>query len=98
MARRARAYRFIDAPPKASMRRRDPKSAPRLYEWLVDNGYAEPVTTIRSSRGPKRFTVRRKGRSGDHGSHATAVAAEKRIGRLVSMSNGKLKRSDFDID
>lgn len=47
------AFRFVGAPPRASMRRRNPKSAPRLFEWLVDQGYVEPVSTYRASR-PKR--------------------------------------------
>lgn len=61
MAKRAGRYRFIQAPPKASMRRRSPTSAPRLFEWLVSNEYVEPVTTIRSSRASraKRRTGRR---------------------------------------
>jgi hypothetical protein len=47
-----RTFKFIEAPPERSMRKKSPESAPRLFEWLVDNGYAEPVTSYRSGRGP----------------------------------------------
>lgn len=45
---RGRRYRFVDAPPKAVMKKRAPESAPRLFEWLVDNGYVESVSSYRS--------------------------------------------------
>lgn len=45
-----RTFKFIEAPPERSMRKKSPESAPRLFEWLVDNGYAEPVTSYRSGR------------------------------------------------
>lgn len=49
-----RTFQFIEAPPERSMRRKSPESAPRLFEWLVDNGYAEPVTTYgRKQKGGK---------------------------------------------
>jgi hypothetical protein len=44
----ARGFRFIDAPPERAMRRRTPESAPRLFEWLTENGYVEPIKTVRS--------------------------------------------------
>lgn len=48
-----RSFKFIEAPPEKSMRRKSPASAPRLFEWLVDNGYAEPVTTYSKGKGNK---------------------------------------------
>jgi hypothetical protein len=33
-----------------------------------------------------------------HGEHQTKALAEKRIGRLVAMSNGKVKREEFKIE
>ena len=47
-------YKWVAAPPKRSMRKKTPQSAPRLYEWLIDNSYVEPVKTIKSSRKGKR--------------------------------------------
>ncbi len=46
-ARSQRGKRFTDLPNYERMRRRSPESAPRLYEWLVDNGYIETVPTYR---------------------------------------------------
>lgn len=46
-AKRSRGNRFADLPGWEKMRRRSPESAPRLYEWLVDNGYIESVPTYR---------------------------------------------------
>lgn len=46
-AQRNRGKRFADLPGWEKMRRRSPESAPRLYEWLVDNGYIESVPTYR---------------------------------------------------
>lgn len=46
-AQRERGKRFADLPKYERMRRRSPESAPRLYEWLVDNGYIEAVPTYR---------------------------------------------------
>lgn len=48
------ANRFIKAPPERFMRRVKPESAPRLFEWLVDRGYVQPVTTYRSKAGSRR--------------------------------------------
>lgn len=42
-----RGKRFADLPNYERMRRRSPESAPRLFEWLVDNGYIEAVPTYR---------------------------------------------------
>lgn len=42
-----RGKRFADLPGFERMRRRSPESAPRLFEWLVDNGFIEPVSTYR---------------------------------------------------
>lgn len=58
-----KAYRFVNAPPANKMRRQSPDSAPRLYEWLVDNGYVEPVQTARSKRGRARKNSRSRGRA-----------------------------------
>jgi hypothetical protein len=58
MAKRGASYKFVQAPPKGSMRRRTPTSAPRLFEWLVDNGYVEPITTLRTSRAKRRASRR----------------------------------------
>lgn len=46
-ARTGRGERFADLPNYERMRRRSPESAPRLFEWLVDNGYIEAVPTYR---------------------------------------------------
>lgn len=46
-----RTFKFIEAPPERYMRRRSPESAPRLFEWLVSNGYVEPVTTYSNRKG-----------------------------------------------
>lgn len=55
--------RFVKAPPQRSMRRRSPTSAPRLFEWLADNGYVEPVTTYRrKSDNRKAARGKSKGR------------------------------------
>lgn len=48
----SRSFKFIEAPPERSMRKKSPESAPRLFDWLVDNGYAESVTTY--GKGGKR--------------------------------------------
>lgn len=58
MARRGTKFRFVEPPPRGSMRRKSPDSAPRLFEWLVDNGYVEAVTTIRS-KGKRKARRRR---------------------------------------
>ena len=44
---RERGSRFAELPQYDKMRRRSPESAPRLFEWLVDNGYIETVPTYR---------------------------------------------------
>lgn len=55
MARvRSRTFTWVQAPPRANMRRKQPKSAPRLFEWLVDKGYVEPVSNFRASRANRR--------------------------------------------
>ena len=46
-----RTFKFVEAPPQRYMRRRSPESAPRLFEWLIDNGYVEAVTTYSSRKG-----------------------------------------------
>jgi hypothetical protein len=46
-ASKKRGKRFADLPNFERMRRRSPESAPRLFEWLVDNGYIETVPTYR---------------------------------------------------
>lgn len=46
-----RSFKFVEAPPERWMRKRSAQSAPRLFEWLVNNGYAEPVSTY--SKGKK---------------------------------------------
>ena len=46
-AQRERGKRFADLPNYKQIRRRSPESAPRLFEWLVDNGYIEAVPTYR---------------------------------------------------
>lgn len=66
MARPSGGFRFVSAPPKRSMRKRSPESAPRLYEWLVDNGYAEPVSSTsraRRGRAKRAKNSRSRGRS-----------------------------------
>jgi hypothetical protein len=32
------------------MKRRTPESAPRLFEWLTENGYVEPIKTVGAGR------------------------------------------------
>lgn len=44
---RERGKRFAELPGFDKMRSRSPESAPRLFEWLVDNGYIETVPTYR---------------------------------------------------
>lgn len=44
---RKKGSRFAELPGFERMRRRSPESAPRLFEWLVDNGYIEPVSSYR---------------------------------------------------
>lgn len=56
------------------MRRRSPESAPRLFEWLVNNGYAEPVTTY-SKGGARR-------RSGSGGGGRLGSAKRKKSKKL----------------
>lgn len=46
-----RGFKFIEAPPERSMRKRTPESAPRLFEWLTENGYVEAVKTVRRGSG-----------------------------------------------
>ena len=46
MASKTKVFRFIEEPPKRSMRRQSPKSAPRLFEWLIENEYGDYVTTV----------------------------------------------------
>jgi hypothetical protein len=48
--------RFVKAPPQRSMRRRSPNTAPRLFEWLADQGYVEPVTTYRRKSDNRKAT------------------------------------------
>jgi hypothetical protein len=58
-----RSFKFIEAPPERNMRRKSPESAPRLFEWLVNNGYAEPVTTY-SKGGGRKSSSGKGGRGG----------------------------------
>lgn len=53
-AARKRGERFAELPAYERMRRRSPESAPRLYEWLVDNGYIEAVPTYRRKSANRR--------------------------------------------
>lgn len=53
-ADKKRGFQFIEAPPVRSMRKRTPESAPRLFEWLTENGYVEPVKTVGGSSGRKK--------------------------------------------
>lgn len=46
--------RFADLPNFKRMRKRSPESAPRLYEWLVDNGYIETVPTYQRKSANRR--------------------------------------------
>lgn len=46
MAGKTKVFRFIEEPPKRSMRRQSPASAPRLFQWLIENEYGEYVTTV----------------------------------------------------
>lgn len=52
-------FTFVEAPPKSSMRRKSPDSAPRLYEWLVEEGYVEPVASSKRASRAKRRSRRR---------------------------------------
>jgi hypothetical protein len=56
----SRTFKFIDAPPERSMRKKSPESAPRLFEWLVDNGYAQPVKTYGSGGKAGKAKKRKK--------------------------------------
>jgi hypothetical protein len=49
-ADKKRGFQFIEAPPVRSMRKRTPESAPRLFEWLTDNGFVEPIKTTGGGR------------------------------------------------
>lgn len=51
---RKKGERFAQLPHFERMRRRSPESAPRLFEWLVDNGYIEPVSTYRRKSANRR--------------------------------------------
>lgn len=53
-AARKRGSRFVELPGFERMRRRSPESAPRLFEWLVDNGYIEPVSSYRRKSANRR--------------------------------------------
>lgn len=53
-AKSKRGARFTDLPNYERMRRRSPESAPRLFEWLVDNGYIEAVPTYRRKTANRR--------------------------------------------
>lgn len=53
-AQSKRGKRFADLPNYDRMRRRSPESAPRLFEWLVDNGYIEAVPTYRRKSANRR--------------------------------------------
>jgi hypothetical protein len=55
-----KTFSFVAAPPERSMRKKSPESAPRLFEWLVDNGYAEPVTTYNGGRGGRGKKKKKK--------------------------------------
>lgn len=50
-ADKERGFKFIEPPPERSMRKRTPESAPRLFEWLTENGYVEPIKTVRRGSG-----------------------------------------------
>lgn len=58
-----RGFQFIEPPPVNSMRRRTPESAPRLFEWLTENGYVEPVRTVKRG-GAKGGSMLSNGRLG----------------------------------
>lgn len=51
---RKRGERFAQLPAYEKMRKRSPESAPRLFEWLVDNGYIEAVPTYRRKSANRR--------------------------------------------
>jgi hypothetical protein len=51
---RKRGTRFAELPGFERMRRRSPESAPRLFEWLVDHGYIEPVSSYRRKSANRR--------------------------------------------
>lgn len=53
-AQKRRGERFAELPDFQKMRRRSPESAPRLFEWLVDNGFIEPVATYRRKSANRR--------------------------------------------
>jgi hypothetical protein len=53
-AARKRGARFAELPNFERMRRRSPESAPRLFEWLVDKGYIEPVSSYRRKSANRR--------------------------------------------
>lgn len=53
-ATKKRGERFAELPQFEKMRRRSPESAPRLFEWLVDNGFIEPVATYRRKSANRR--------------------------------------------
>lgn len=72
-----RTFRFIEAPPERSMRKKSPASAPRLYEWLVDNGYVEAVTTY-SKRDRNSARNTNKARSGGLGGPSRSRKKKKR--------------------
>lgn len=57
-----RGFQFVKAPPDKAMRRQSPASAPRLFEWLVEEGYVTPVMQVRSS-GKKGRKLAGEGKS-----------------------------------
>lgn len=54
--------RFVDLPNYQKIRRRSPESAPRLFEWLVDNGYIEPVSMYKRKSVARRNGANRRTR------------------------------------
>lgn len=53
-------YKFSRAPPEDTMYEADPSGSPRLFKWLVDNKFIEPVSNYRTVRGGNRQTGGRK--------------------------------------
>lgn len=73
------------------MRRKAPDSAPRLYEWLVDNGYVEPVSTG-GRRGKKSAAPKGRRITGSNGSNYIKKGAAGGTGRLSTGTRKKKKR------
>ena len=56
------------------------------------------MTPIVQPMNSAKYKVIRIESNSDCGQHSTRELAEKRISRLVAMSNGKLTRADFRIE